>query len=111
MHVNAQGTGLCDPVVDNQAKGIRMRNIVIVLAAALALASCQTARQDRALTGAAIGGAAGAIVGGVAGKSGGAAVAGGVIGAATGAIIADATRPGRCYYRDRRGKKVYVRCR
>ncbi|AXS42667.1 bacteriocin [Breoghania sp. L-A4] len=88
-----------------------MKNIVIVLAAALALASCQTARQDRALTGGAIGAGTGAVIGAVAGKSVGGAVAGGVIGAAAGAIIADATRPGRCYYRDRRGRKHYVRCR
>lgn len=87
-----------------------MRKIVIVLAAALALASCQTARQDRAATGAVIGGGTGAIIGAVAGKSAGAAVAGGVIGAAAGAIIADATRPGTCYYRDNYGKKRYVRC-
>lgn len=87
-----------------------MRKTVILLATALALASCQTARQDRALTGAAIGGATGAVIGGVAGKSAGAAVAGGVIGAAAGAIIADATRPGVCYYHDGYGRKVYVRC-
>lgn len=88
-----------------------MRKIVLVVALGAVLAGCQTARQDRALTGGAIGGAAGAVIGGVAGKSVGAAAAGGVIGAAAGAIIADATRPGRCYYRDRHGRRHYVRCR
>jgi hypothetical protein len=33
-----------------------------------------------------------------------------LVGAAAGAIIADATRPGRCYYRTRHGHRRYVRC-
>jgi len=87
-----------------------MKKILVVAAMALALAGCQTARQDRALTGAAIGGGTGALIGGLAGGTAGAAVAGGVLGAAAGAIIADATRPGWCYYRNRHGRRVYVRC-
>jgi hypothetical protein len=87
-----------------------MKKIMIAAALALTLAGCQTARQERALGGALIGGGAGALIGGLAGRSTGAAVAGGVIGAATGAIIADATRPGRCYYVTRSGKRRYVRC-
>jgi len=39
----------------------------------------------------------------------GAAVAGGLIGAVAGAIIADATRPGWCYYW-RNHRRHYVRC-
>ena len=88
-----------------------MQKILVVVALCCAMAGCQTARQDRAATGAVIGGATGAVIGGVAGKSAGAAVAGGVIGAAAGAIIADATRPGWCYYRDRYGRRHHVRCR
>ena len=45
----------------------------------------------------------------LAGQTAGAAVAGGLIGAAAGAIIADATRPGWCYYR-RHHRRHYVRC-
>lgn len=73
-----------------------MRRAVIVAAMALTLAGCQTAREDRVLGGALIGGGTGALIGGIAGRTAGAAVAGGLIGAAAGAIIADATRPGRC---------------
>ena len=88
-----------------------MRKIFIVAAMALTLAGCETARQDRQLGGALIGGGAGALIGGLATNSTGGAVAGGLVGAATGAIIADATRPGRCYYVTRSGHRRYVRCR
>jgi hypothetical protein len=88
-----------------------MRKVFVVAALALTLAGCQTARQDRVLGGALIGGGTGALIGGLAGRSAGAAVAGGVIGAAAGAMIADATRPGWCYYRTRHGHRRYVRCR
>jgi len=87
------------------------KKLAVVALMALALAGCQTARQDRAAGGALIGGGAGALIGGLAGGSAGAAVAGGIIGAATGAIIADATRPGYCYYHDRYRRRHYVRCR
>ena len=87
-----------------------MRKILVVAAMALALAGCQTARQDRVLGGALLGAAGGGLIGGLAGQSVGAAVAGGVIGAAAGAIIADATRPGWCYYY-RHHRRHWVRCR
>jgi hypothetical protein len=87
-----------------------MKKILVVLALGLTLAGCETARQDRVLGGALIGGGTGALIGGLAGRSTGAAIAGGVIGAAAGAIIADATRPGYCYYRTKSGKRRYVRC-
>jgi len=88
-----------------------MKKVLIIAAMALALGGCETARQDRVLGGALIGGGSGALIGGLAGRSAGAALAGGVIGAAAGAIIADATRPGRCYYVTRSGHRRYVRCR
>ena len=88
-----------------------MYKLFVVAVMALALAGCETARQDRMLGGALIGGGTGALIGGLAGRSAGAAVAGGVVGAAAGVIIADATRPGRCYYRTRSGHRRYVRCR
>lgn len=87
------------------------RKLAVVAVMGLALAGCQTARQDRALTGGLIGGGTGALIGGLAGGSAGAAVAGGVLGAAAGAIIADVTRPGYCYYYDRHRRRHYVRCR
>ncbi len=87
-----------------------MRKAMIVAAMALTLAGCQTAREERMLGGALIGGAAGATIGGIAGRSAGSAVAGGLIGAAAGAIIADATRPGYCYRVTKSGRKRYFRC-
>jgi hypothetical protein len=87
-----------------------MRKLLVIAAMTLALVGCQTARQDRILGGSLIGGGTGALIGGLAGHSAGAALAGGVIGAAAGAIIADATRPGWCYYY-RHHRKHWVRCR
>jgi Glycine zipper 2TM domain len=88
-----------------------MRKITIVALLGLLLAGCQTARQDRQLGGALIGGGTGAVIGGLATRSTGGAVAGGVIGAVAGAIIADETRPrGRCYARTPSGRRVRVAC-
>ena len=86
-----------------------MKAIILASILALGLGACSPARQDRAITGAAIGGAGGALIGGLATRSVGGAVVGGVIGAAGGAIIADATRPRHhrhCYYSERRGRTV-----
>jgi uncharacterized protein YcfJ len=88
-----------------------MRKLLLISAAALALAGCQTVEQDRALTGAAIGGVAGTAVGAAAGHSVGAAVAGGVVGAAAGGMIGAATTPRYCYAYDRYGYRHRVRCR
>jgi hypothetical protein len=87
-----------------------MRKVLVIALLGLTLSGCQTARQDRALQGGLIGGAAGGIIGGVASRSWGGALAGGVIGAAAGAIIADATRPGYCYRVTSSGRKRYFRC-
>jgi hypothetical protein len=86
-----------------------MHKFLVVIALALTLAGCETARQDRILGGALFGGAAGGLIGGLAGRTAGAALAGGVIGAAAGAIIADATRPGWCYYY-KHHRRRYFRC-
>ena len=86
-----------------------MKILVIASILALSIGACSPARQNRDLTGAAIGGVGGAIIGSVATRSAGGAVVGGVIGAAGGALIADATRPRhhrRCYYSDRLGRTV-----
>jgi hypothetical protein len=87
-----------------------MRILIAMTAVAVLLGGCETARQDRALTGGLIGGAAGGVIGGVATNSWGGALAGGAIGAAAGAIIADTTRPGYCYRYTSSGRKRYFRC-
>jgi len=80
-----------------------MREFLILVAATLMLTGCQTVQQDRALTGAVIGGAAGTAIGAVAGRSVGGAVAGGLIGATAGGLIGAATTPDYCYrYRHHR---------
>lgn len=84
-----------------------MRNVIIALAATLALAGCTTAEKT------AVGGAAvGAAIGGIAtGNLEGAAIgaaAGGVGGYLLGRA---ADRPGYCRYRDRHTGRVYLeRC-
>jgi hypothetical protein len=87
-----------------------MRIAIAAAALALLLTGCETARQDRALTGGLIGAGAGAAIGGIASRSVGGALVGGVIGGAAGAIIADATRPGYCYRVTSSGKRRYFRC-
>lgn len=59
----------------------------------LLLAGCGYTPDQRAASGAAIGGASGLALGAAAGGSPGAALAGGVLGAATGAIIGANTQP------------------
>ncbi|ACB95962.1 hypothetical protein [Beijerinckia indica] len=59
----------------------------------LALAGCGYTPEQRALSGAALGGASGAAIGAAAGNSPGAAVAGGLLGAATGGLVGAATAP------------------
>ena len=68
------------------------------LLAALTLSGCYSP-QDRALGGAAIGGATGAVIGGATTGRVGGAVVGGVIGAVAGGVIGAATapvQPARC---------------
>ena len=88
-----------------------MRRTLIFLVMALAFGGCAGSNRvdDRVAGGALIGGGTGALIGGLAGRTAGAAIAGGLIGAAAGAIIADATRPGWCYYW-RHHRRHYVRC-
>ena len=75
-----------------------MKKWLAVCAVAATLGGCQTIEQDRALSGAAIGGIAGTAIGAAAGRTGGSALAGGLIGAAAGGLIGAATAPHRCYY-------------
>lgn len=88
-----------------------MKTILIVAVSALALAGCQTVQQDRALTGAAIGGVAGTAIGAASGGTVGSAVAGGVIGATAGGLIGAATAPPEpCYVRTSSGRLRRVAC-
>ena len=90
-----------------------MRKLVLIAAltaGSLALAGCETARQDRQLSGALIGGGTGALIGGLASGSAGGALVGGAIGAVAGTVIADATRPGYCRYYTSRGNYRVRRC-
>jgi hypothetical protein len=91
--------------------GLSFHKWIIGGTIALTLAGCQTMAEDRAATGAVLGGATGAVIGGVAGRSAGAALAGGAIGAVTGGILGAATAaPEPCYVRNRRGRLVRVSC-
>jgi hypothetical protein len=87
-----------------------MRTFVVLTGIALALGGCQTYQQQRAASGAMVGGATGAVIGGIAGGSVGSAVAGGAIGAASGAIIGAATTPRYCNAQTASGQWVRVRC-
>jgi osmotically inducible lipoprotein OsmB len=84
-----------------------MRKLFVTAAVALSLGACaSTESNNRALTGAAVGGAAGAVVGGVTTGHAGGALAGAAIGAAGGAVVGAATTPRRdCYY-DAYGRRV-----
>ena len=97
---------------------LHCRGFMLAAAASLGLAGCaaQTLQEERAATGAAVGGATGALVGGLAGGTAGSAVAGGILGAATGGLIGATTPPPppavvvagpRCYWT--RGEPVWDR--
>jgi hypothetical protein len=75
-----------------------MKKVVLLamaFASALALGGCGPTREDRAVSGAVVGGAAGALIGGAATGRAGGALAGGLIGAAAGGIIGANSAPER----------------
>ncbi|MEJ0052986.1 MAG: hypothetical protein WDN02_17605 [Methylovirgula sp.] len=72
---------------------MKLRGGLSIVMLCLLLAGCGYTPEQRATSGAAIGGATGLALGAAAGGSPGAALAGGVLGAATGAIIGANTRP------------------
>lgn len=78
---------------------------LLVFLTCVMLASCSQTEK-----GAAIGGASGAVIGGIAGGDVGSAVVGGAVGAAAGALLGAASEPGRCYYRDRYGRRIVEDC-
>jgi hypothetical protein len=95
------------PLAGPERRNAFMKKILITACVALSLGACaQTESENRALTGAALGGATGAIIGGAATGRAGGALAGGAIGAAGGAMIGAATTPQRqCYY-DEWGRRI-----
>lgn len=83
-----------------------MKKILIVLAVATGIAGCTNTEK-----GAVIGGTGGALIGGLASGDAGGAIIGGIAGAAAGALIGNvADQPGKCYYRDRRGRRYIADC-
>ena len=88
-----------------------MKHLLLVAAAALFLAGCQSdSQRDRALVGGGLGAATGAIIGAAAGNGAGPALAGAAIGAAGGAIIGSATAPKNCTAYDQYGRPYAVVC-
>jgi hypothetical protein len=67
--------------------------LTILFISSLALAGCGYTPEQRAVSGAALGGATGAAIGAATGRGAGAALAGGALGAATGAIVGATTAP------------------
>lgn len=82
-----------------------MKNVLFAMVAVAFVAGCTATER-----GAAIGGAGGAAIGGIASNSVTGAAIGGVVGAAAGALIGRASEPGRCIYRDRRGREFVDAC-
>ncbi|MGB3388348.1 MAG: glycine zipper domain-containing protein [Pseudaminobacter sp.] len=82
-----------------------MRNILFAIAAMAILTGCSQTEK-----GAVIGGLGGAAVGGAISGDAGGAIVGGALGATAGALIGSANEPGRCYYRDSRGRRYVARC-
>ena len=60
--------------------------------------------------GAAIGGVSGAAIGGAVSGDVEGAVVGGAVGTVAGALIGNAQEPGKCYYRDRNGRRYIDDC-
>jgi len=67
--------------------------LTILIISSIALAGCGYTPEQRAVSGAALGGATGAAIGAATGRGAGAAIAGGALGAATGAIVGANTAP------------------
>lgn len=83
-----------------------MKHILLVCLLGLSIASCTPTER-----GAGIGVASGAIVGGAITNDWRGAAVGAAVGGASGALIGSvAGQPGRCYYRDRNGRRYVAAC-
>lgn len=88
-----------------------MKKIILIAAATLALAGCQSdSSRDRALVGGGLGAATGAAIGAAATGDVGGALVGAAIGGAGGAIVGGATTPKNCVAYDRNGNPYRVAC-
>ncbi|WP_417769862.1 glycine zipper domain-containing protein [Stappia sp.] len=88
-----------------------MQKILIVSAATLFVAACQSDSQsDRALVGGGLGAATGAAVGPAATGDVGGALVGAAVGGVGGAAVGAATTPKNCVARDRYGRRYRVVC-
>jgi len=82
-----------------------MKKLMMALVAMTFVAGCSQTEK-----GAAIGGLGGAAVGAAISGDAGGAVVGGLVGATAGALIGNANEPGKCYYRDRNGRRYIANC-
>ncbi|WP_438751603.1 glycine zipper family protein [Pararhizobium sp. O133] len=83
-----------------------MKIVLLVSLAVLSLASCTPTER-----GAGIGAASGAVIGGAVTNDWRGAAVGAAIGGASGAVIGNvAGQPGRCYFRDRHGRRYVAAC-
>lgn len=88
-----------------------MKKILLVAAAAMFIAGCQSdSQRDRALVGGGLGAATGAVIGAAAGGGVGPALVGAAIGGAGGAIVGSATTPKNCVAYDQNGNPYRVVC-
>ncbi|WP_417677296.1 bacteriocin [Roseibium sp.] len=89
-----------------------MKKLIVLAAAGLLLAACQSdSQRDRALVGGGLGAATGAVIGSaIDGGGAGGALAGAAIGAVGGAVIGGATTPKNCVAYDRYGRPYRVAC-
>jgi outer membrane lipoprotein SlyB len=94
---------------------MKANRLIVAALAALTLAGCQTESQQRAGTGALIGGAGGALVGQAIGGNTESTLIGAAGGALLGAVVGSSTAPKRrgeekSRYRDRRGREYVAPC-
>jgi hypothetical protein len=82
-----------------------MKKLILAMFAVSMLAGCTQTEK-----GAAIGGLGGAAVGAAVSGDAGGAIVGGLVGATAGALIGNASEPGKCYYRDRYGRRYIANC-
>lgn len=83
-----------------------MKKILILCAALLSLSACTTTQQS-----AGVGALAGGVVGAVTTGSVAGTVIGAGVGAVAGALIGEvANQPGKCYYKNSRGKTIIDDC-
>ncbi|MCG7508180.1 YMGG-like glycine zipper-containing protein [Mesorhizobium retamae] len=97
---------------------MRLHTTIAAILMAVALAGCQTEQQQRAGTGALVGGAGGALVGQAIGRDTKSTLIGAGAGALLGAAVGSATTPDRrarrgeemCRYQDRYGRVYTAPC-